>query len=66
MPTDNEIARSAKPRPIGEIAENLGLNSDQWRPYGPTIAKVNPGRWILTNKVEPSGEKVAPANSEVL
>src|SRR5262245_54155834 len=31
---------------------------------GPQIANVIPGVWMLTNKVSPSGLKVAPANSE--
>jgi len=43
MPTDNEIARSSTPRPIGEITEMLGLAPEQWRPYGQDIAKVDPG-----------------------
>ena len=30
----------------------------------PVIASVNPGDWMFTKKVLPSGEKVAPANSE--
>ena len=32
MPTDIEIARTADPRPIAEIAANLGLSVEQWRP----------------------------------
>jgi len=31
---------------------------------GPVIASVNPGDWMFTKKVLPSGENVAPANSE--
>ena len=33
--------------------------------HGPVIARVRPGFWIFTNNVLPSGENVAPANSEV-
>ena len=28
------------------------------------MARVRPGRWMFTNSVVPSGENVAPANSE--
>jgi len=42
MPTDNEIARSTKTRPIVEIAERLGLTSADLRQYGNTVAKVDP------------------------
>src|SRR5262245_22929956 len=31
--------------------------------HGPQIANVMPGRWMFTNKVAPSAEKHAPANS---
>lgn len=40
MPTDIEIAQSAKLRPIEEIAEQLGLREDEWEPYGRTKAKI--------------------------
>jgi formate--tetrahydrofolate ligase len=42
MPTDNDIARNAKLRPIAQIAESLGLRAEEWRPYGHDIAKVDP------------------------
>ena len=40
MKTDLEIAHSIPLRPIQEIAENLGLTSDELIPYGRHIAKV--------------------------
>ncbi|BAS29441.1 formate--tetrahydrofolate ligase [Limnochorda pilosa] len=40
MPTDIEIAQSVSLRPIGEIAAHLGLEDDEWEPYGRTKAKV--------------------------
>jgi formate--tetrahydrofolate ligase len=42
MPTDIEIARSVDPRPIAEIADDLGLDPEDWRPYGNAVAKVDP------------------------
>jgi formate--tetrahydrofolate ligase len=40
--SDLEIARSARPRPVAEIAESLGLASDDWRPFGRDVAKIDP------------------------
>jgi formate--tetrahydrofolate ligase len=41
MPTDAEIARAARPRPITEIAAKLGLEPDDLHLYGREIAKVD-------------------------
>jgi formate--tetrahydrofolate ligase len=41
MKSDIEISRSIDAKPIGEIAEKLGLVADDWQPYGRHIAKVN-------------------------
>ena len=41
MATDVEIARQFTPRPIGEIAEALGVESQDLLPYGRDIAKVD-------------------------
>jgi len=38
--TDLEIARSVKPRPIAEIARELGLRDEEIEPYGSTKAKI--------------------------
>jgi formate--tetrahydrofolate ligase len=41
MPTDIEISRAAKMRPIGEIAARLGIPEDAVEPYGRTKAKIS-------------------------
>ena len=40
LPSDLEIARSVTPRPILEVARELGLRDDEIEPYGSTKAKV--------------------------
>ncbi|HEY3523861.1 MAG TPA: formate--tetrahydrofolate ligase [Candidatus Limnocylindrales bacterium] len=40
FPSDLEIARGVRPRPILEIARELGLRDDEVELYGPTKAKV--------------------------
>jgi formate--tetrahydrofolate ligase len=40
FPSDLEIARSVKPRPILDIAHELGLRDDEVEPYGFTKAKI--------------------------
>ncbi|NMA71669.1 MAG: formate--tetrahydrofolate ligase [Firmicutes bacterium] len=40
MPTDIEIAQKARLRPIGAIAEALGLEPDEWEPFGWYKAKI--------------------------
>ncbi|OLT23974.1 formate--tetrahydrofolate ligase [Ornithinimicrobium sp. CNJ-824] len=41
MQTDVEIAQSARLRPIGEIAEGLGLGPEDYEPYGHDKAKLS-------------------------
>jgi formate--tetrahydrofolate ligase len=41
MPTDIDIARAATPRPIGEIAAQLGLGPEDLHLYGRDVAKVD-------------------------
>ena len=41
MATDVEIARKFTPRPIGEIADALGVDSQDLLPYGRDIAKID-------------------------
>jgi formate--tetrahydrofolate ligase len=41
MPTDIEIARAVKPRPIAEIAAALGVPADALIPYGLDKAKIS-------------------------
>ena len=40
FPSDLEIARSVTPRPIADVASDLGLRDDEIEPYGRTKAKV--------------------------
>ncbi len=40
FPSDLEIARSVRPRPIADVARDLGLHEDEIEPYGTTKAKV--------------------------
>ena len=40
FPSDLEIARSVSPRPISDVARDLGLADDEIEPYGRTKAKV--------------------------
>ena len=40
FPSDLEIARSVTPRPIVDVAHDLGLRDDEIEQYGPRKAKV--------------------------
>ena len=40
FPTDLEIARAVTPRPIVDVARDLGIRDDELELYGPTKAKV--------------------------
>ena len=40
MLTDIEIAQSAKLRPIAEVAQKIGLDSEEIQPYGHYKAKI--------------------------
>ncbi|MCA9595522.1 MAG: formate--tetrahydrofolate ligase [Myxococcales bacterium] len=66
MPTDVEIAHQVSPRPIAEVAGDLGLGADDLLPYGRDKAKVqlsvlertrkrdNPPRLILVSAITPT------------
>ena len=66
FPSDLEIARSVTPRPIGEVAAEIGLAAGDLELYGPTKAKVtlaaierleaaNPrGRYVLVTAITPT------------
>ncbi|MCL6609227.1 MAG: formate--tetrahydrofolate ligase [Geminicoccaceae bacterium] len=41
QPSDLVIARAARPRPIGEVAAELGIPADLLVPYGRHVAKVD-------------------------
>ena len=40
FPSDLEIARSVKPRPIVDVARELGIADDELELYGPSKAKI--------------------------
>lgn len=62
--SDIEIAQQADPKPIGEIAEGLGLSEDDFDFYGKTKAKVDyrimgrsgrkPGKLVLVTATNPT------------
>ena len=66
MPTDLEIAREATLRPIDDVAGDLGLAPESWRPFGRHIAKIDPrvldaprvrekpGRLVLVSAITPT------------
>jgi formate--tetrahydrofolate ligase len=62
VPSDIEIANSVKPRPIGEVARDLGLSVDDLEPYGKYKAKLplevasRParGRLVLVTAISPT------------
>ena len=70
MPTDLELARSVSPRPITDVAADIGLRADDLILYGEDKAKVKlsaierlrsertPGRLVLVSAITPtaSGE----------
>ena len=41
IPSDLDIARSVRPRPLGEIAATMGLGDHHLEPYGSSLAKIN-------------------------
>lgn len=65
MATDIEIAQSVQPRPIGEIAESLGLTQNDIEQYGPYKAKIRldveerlasrpDGKYIVVTAITPT------------
>jgi len=64
--TDLEIARSVKPRPIVEVARELGLRDDEIEPYGSVKAKITlegierleaerpRGKYVLVTAISPT------------
>lgn len=63
MPTDIEIAQSARLRPIVDVAAEIGLTADDLRPYGSHVAKLRPealkdrprdGRIVLVTGMSPT------------
>ncbi len=66
FPPDLEIARSVTPRPIGDVARELGLGEGEIEYYGPTKAKVSleairrleaarpRGKYVLVTAITPT------------
>lgn len=62
IPTDIEIAQSARPRPITEVAADLGLSPDELDLYGKYKAKISldiserpvKGRLVLVTAISPT------------
>ena len=66
MTTDLDIARSVTPRPIADVAAELGLAENELRAYGTDIAKISPdvlngsprrsarGRLVLVSAITPT------------
>ncbi|MCX7326074.1 MAG: formate--tetrahydrofolate ligase [Hyphomicrobiales bacterium] len=57
MPTDIEIARAARLRPIQSIADRLAIPADAVSPYGRHIAKVDLD-WIAARPARPGGKLI--------
>jgi formate--tetrahydrofolate ligase len=58
MPSSLEIAQSVRPRPILEIARELGLHDDEVELYGPSKAKVSLAAIERLETVNPRGKYV--------
>ena len=58
-PSDLEIARSVTPRPIVDVAAELGLRDDEIELYGPTKAKVTLAGDRARRGERPRGKYVA-------
>ncbi|HEY4634334.1 MAG TPA: formate--tetrahydrofolate ligase [Candidatus Limnocylindrales bacterium] len=66
VPSDLEIARSVQPRPIVDVARDLGIRDDELELYGPTKAKVTleairrleaerpRGRYVVVTAITPT------------
>jgi formate--tetrahydrofolate ligase len=58
FPSDLDIARSVTPRPIAEIARELGIADDELELYGPTKAKVTLAAIERLERERPRGKYV--------
>ena len=66
FPSDLEIARSVTPRPIVDVARELGIADNELESYGPTKAKVTleairrleaerpRGKYVLVTAITPT------------
>jgi formate--tetrahydrofolate ligase len=58
FPSDHEIARSARPRPIVDVAAELGLREDEIELYGSVKAKVRLEAIVRLESERPRGKYV--------
>ncbi len=58
FPSDLEIARSVTPRPIIDVARDLGIHDDELELYGPTKAKVTLAAIERLERERPRGKYV--------
>jgi formate--tetrahydrofolate ligase len=58
FPSDLQIARSVTPRPIVDVARDLGLRDEEIEPYGRTKAKVTLGAIRRLEAERPRGKYV--------
>ena len=58
FPSDLDIARAVTPRPIVDIASDLGIHPDELELYGPTKAKVTLGAITRLEAERPRGKYV--------
>jgi formate--tetrahydrofolate ligase len=58
MPSSLQIAQSVRPRPIMEIARDLGLHDDEVEQYGPTKAKISLAAIRRLESTRPRGKYV--------
>src|SRR5699024_406211 len=56
MKTDIEIAQEATLKPIEDIANKLGLTTDEWEAYGHTKAKITDK--LIETKQDEADEKI--------
>ena len=75
FPSDLEIARSVKPRPIIDVARQLGLRDDEIEQYGPTKAKVtleaierleksdSRGKYVVVTAISPTTPAAIPSST---
>jgi formate--tetrahydrofolate ligase len=56
--SDLDIARSVTPRPIVDVARDLGLRDDEIEPYGSTKAKITLGAIERLERERPRGKYV--------
>ena len=58
FPSDLEVARSVTPRPIADVARDLGLHDDELELYGPIKAKVSLSAITRLEAERPRGKYV--------